>query len=300
MKTYPLVYLTILTTLVLVGCDKFTEKDASPPTITAQGFKIEIPQEGEVGHFNSLRLRIESPAGIESLQIKERSYDVDLATTPDRDHFQLFALDRRVLLNKDVTLDFKNYINNKLNQPGEYTFVINVTDKKQQPAQANISVRLTSPAAAPQPEPANEKETEQQQPVSKLESSMLKTGMFEIKRIGPGELDGDETFGLTWKTIDAIHVTIRVKKKESGASKLASFSAHDYERVNTQAGLEQMLAYAEGLEHIDFNTANNAAFGNVLGVINSDKYYLLKSNQSNTVLSDTGTTVTVKGEYKYH
>ena len=130
-------------------------------------------------------------------------------------------------------------------------------------------------------------------------SPNVKTGHFEIHRIGAREIEGDETFGLTWKTIDAIHVTIRVQKKELGASKLASFSANEYEGVKTQARLEQTLALAEGQEYVDFNTARNAASGEVLGVVNSDKLYLLKSSESSTTLSDTGTTVTLKGEYKY-
>jgi len=102
---------------------------------------------------------------------------------------------------------------------------------------------------------------------------------------------------LTREILDAIHVAIRVQKKASGASKLASFSTDGYESVKTQASLEHMLALAEGQQHIDFNTANNAASGEVLGVINSGKPYLLKSDRSNTDLSDTGTTVTQKGEY---
>lgn len=303
MKTFPLLSLIIIMTIVFGGCDKISEQAAVAPTVTAQGFTIDTTQEGEVNGFGSLRVRIEAPAGIEKLQITERSYDVDLATTPERNHFQLFGLDRRVLLNKDVTLDFREYINNKLKQPGEYTFVIRVTDKKSKdPVEANIVIRLMESAAEPGPESSTQPEIQEQQPLSKTtdESPHVKTGLFEIRRIGPHEIQGDETFGLTWKTIDAIHVTIRVRKKEPGASKLASLSINDYESVDTQASLEQMLAFADGQEYIDFDTANNSAFGEVLGVINSDKFYLLKSSQSDTSLSDRGTTVTLKGEYKYH
>lgn len=306
MKIIPLVGLTIITAVLFAGCDKFTGQVAVPPSITAQGFKIDTAQEGEVGRFGSLRVRIEAPAGIEKLQITERSYEVDLATTPERDHFDLFDLDRRVMLNKDVTLDFQNYINRKLTQPGDFTLAINVTDKNDRTAQTNIVIRLAAPTVESTPTPsthpeADHPEADKQQPTSQSETESLnvKTGRFEINRIGTHEIEGDETFGLAWKTIDPIHVTIRVRKKESGASKLARFSANDYDSVDTQASLEQMLALAEGLEHIDFNTANNAALGKVLGVINSDKVYLLKSTQSSTALSDMGTTVTLTGEYKY-
>lgn len=301
MKTLPLAGLTIITAVLFAGCDKFTEQVMDPPSITAQGFEIDTAQEGEVGTFGNLRVRIEAPAGIEKLQITERSYDVDLATTPERGHFNLFDLDRRVLLNKDVTLDFQSYINRKLNKPGDYTLAINVTDKSDKTAHANILVRLTASVveSAPTPSPNPEADTQQPTSQSETESLNVKTGRFEINRIGTHEIEGDETFGLAWKTIDPIHVTIRVRKKESGASKLASFSTNDYDSVDTQASLEQMLVFAKGKEHIDFNTANNAALGKVLGVINSDKVYLLKSTQSSTALSDLGTTVTLTGEYKH-
>ena len=155
MKTFSMFFLTIIAA-VIAGCDKLTEQDAEPPTITAQGFMINTAQEGEVGQFKSLKVRIESPAGIEKLQITERSYDVDLAITPDRDHFKLFDLDRRVTLARDVTLDFQNYINSKLIQPGEYSIAIDVADKKRQPAKTTIVVRLVEPVVAPASESSSQ------------------------------------------------------------------------------------------------------------------------------------------------
>ena len=312
MKIVPLVIVMIASAIALGACDKFTEKAASPPTITAQGFQIGTPQEGVMGHFGSLRVRIECPAGIQKLRIKERSYDIDLASTPERAHFQLFSLDRRVLLNKDVTLDFQNYINQKLQQPGEYTFSMEVTDKQDQTEKATVVVRVLERAIASAPEPAesvplvpapsestssNQSRTATQP--SQSGSAPVKTGQFEIQRIGPHEIEGNETFGLAWKTIDPIHVTIRVRKQHSGASKLTSLTVDDYENVVTQDNLKQVLAFVEDQEHVDFNTANNAASGTVLGVVNLGKSYLIKSNQSTTTLSDTGTTVTLTGEYKY-
>ena len=127
----------------------------------------------------------------------------------------------------------------------------------------------------------------------------MKTGRFEITRIGPREIEGDETFGLAWKTVDEIQVTIQVRKHESGASKLSQFSSAEYDNVITEDNLGNLLAYAEDQDAIAFDTANNAAAGKVLGVVNSGKSYLLKSHQSTTVLSEVGTTVTISGEYKY-
>ncbi len=110
---------------------------------------------------------------------------------------------------------------------------------------------------------------------------------------------GNSTFGLAWKTVDEIQVTIRVRKHESGASKLSQFSSAEYDNVITEDNLGNLLAYAEDQEDIVLDTANNAAAGKVLGVVNSGKPYLLKSHQSTTVLSEVGTTVTISGEYKY-
>jgi hypothetical protein len=300
MKKVLLAIFVTVSTMIVGACDKLTQTDTSPPVITAQGFEIETTQLGKVSEYGSLRVRVESPAGIDHLQIKERSYDIDLATTPEREHFQLFGLDRRVRLSKDITLDFQKYINQKLQQPGEYTFTIEVTDKQQQTQTARLAVRLTSSAAEPVTEPEESAPAEQSLLGSEPASSMsIKTGQFEIQRIGPREIGGEKTFGLAWKTVDALHVTIRVRKKESGASKLASLTAYDYAKVETQDGLKQLLLSAQDQDYVDFNTANSAAAGIVLGVINLGKPYLLKSTQSATSLSDTGTTVTLNGDYKY-
>jgi hypothetical protein len=297
MKHLSVTVLIIVLTFTLTACEKLTGQTPSPPTITAQGFYIDSIQEGTVGQFGSLRLRVECPAGIQKLQITERSYDVDLASTPDRSHFQFFDLDRRVLLNRDVTLDFQNYINQKLQQDGEYTISIVVTDKEEQSTQAKVLIRLQAPAVESEAVPSDgaPPETSPAQPGS----APLKTGQFEIKRIGPREIEGGKTFGLAWKTIDEIQVTIRVRKQDVGASKLARLSLSDYDNAITQDHLEELLTYADDQEHIDFDTANNAAAGKVLGVVNLGKSYLLKSHHSTTVLSEVGTTVTLSGEFKY-
>ena len=283
----------------LVSCDKFTTDSSAPaPTITAQGFSIESLQEGSVGQFGSLRLRIESPGRIDKLQIKERSYHIDLATTPERAHFKLFGIERKPLYSRDVTLDLQSYVNEKLEQPGEYTIMVEVTDKLGQITNTNILIKL----GQPEPERAVEPEPEQTktEPArSSIDSAPVQTGHFEILRIGPREIEGNKVFGLTWKTVDEILVTIRVRKREGGASKLAGLSTKDYDNVISNRHLNQLLESVEDKDHLDFDTANNAGVNIVLGVVNLGKPYLIKTSETSTELSELGTTVTLRGEYKF-
>ncbi|WP_455202545.1 hypothetical protein [Kaarinaea lacus] len=297
--------LVFITSCLLPGCDQLsTDSSAPAPTITAQGFDIALAQEGRVGQFGSLRLRIESPGRVGGLQIKERSYHVDLASTPERNHFKLFGIERKPLHSQDVTLDFQNYVNQKLQAAGDYTILVEVTDKREQVTRANILIRLSEPAPAaepPQPE-TSQSDIETGPSTSaqeKSESAPVKVGQFEIQRIGPREIEGEKVFGLTWKTVDAMYVTIRVRKDEEGATKLASLSISDYEKVVTVNNLSQLLDSTHDQTYVEFSTANNTGADKVLGVINQGKPYIVKTSQSTTVLSSLGTTVTLSGEYKY-
>ncbi|MEJ2180266.1 MAG: hypothetical protein P8Y28_07470 [Gammaproteobacteria bacterium] len=283
----------------LVSCDKFTTDSSAPaPTITAQGFSIESVQEGSVGQFGSLRLRIESPGRIDKLQIKERSYHVDLATTPERAHFKLFGIERKPLYSRDVTLDLQSYINQKLEHSGEYTIVVEVTDKLGQITNTNIFIKLDQPESAVEVEPKPE-QTKPEPAQSSIDSAPVQTGHFEILRIGPREIEGNKVFGLTWKTVDEILVTIRVRKREGGASKLAGLSTKDYDNVITDRHLNQLLESVEDKDNVDFDTANNTGVNIVLGVVNLGKPYLIKTSETSTELSELGTTVTLRGEYKF-
>ena len=58
-------------------------EDNAPPRITAQGFAIDTTQSGMVSKFGHLCIRIECAGRIAQLRISERSYEVDLATTPE-------------------------------------------------------------------------------------------------------------------------------------------------------------------------------------------------------------------------
>ena len=263
--------------VLLTACDQY-KSGKSPPQITSQGFIIQDIQKGTVGKFSGLRLRIESPARIKNLIIKERSYEVDLATTPERSHFKLFGLQKKPLFHTDVTLDFQNYINQKLNIEGAYEFSIEVVDKNEQSEKARIDIILEKTPAIFTP---------------------VETGSFKLQREGKNELNESENFGVTWKTIDAVKVTIQIEKAAGGASKLVRFSEVDYENMFSKEELEKRIVAANDMAIIVFDTANNAAAYEVVGLANQDEFYLLKINLSDTFLSHVGTTVTLNGEYKF-
>lgn len=268
---------TIVMATLLLSCSDL-DSDKAAPQITAQGFMIDEVQEGTVSEFGTLKLRIESAGRVKRLYIKERSYEVDLATTPERSHFMLFGIEKRTLLRTDVTLDFQNYINQKFKQPGHYEISVEVVDKKDQSAKAALNIHVLKPKGVTTP----------------IESSQ-----FQLQRSGKSTVDGAERFGITWKTIDNINVTVRVTRAEGGASKLAMFSSNDYEQLTSKEVLSEKMNAAENVSKIEFDTANNAATAQVLGVTNLGKNYMLKTQKSNTALSYVGTTVTLNGEYKF-
>lgn len=277
MKPYKTQLFLLVLSIFLQACSD-ADKDKAAPQITAQGFTIEEVQEGMLGRMSMLRLRIESAGRIKHLRIKERSYEVDLATTPERSHFSLFGIEKRALLRTDVTLNFQNYVNQKLTQVGEFQFNIEVMDKKGQSANAILKVRLTKPEGVSLP---------------------IETGQFQLQRNGKSTVDGSELFGITWKTIDKIKVMVRVKKAEGGASKLTRFSLLDYEQLGSKEELRENITAAEDIDKIEFDTTNNAAVDQVLGVSNLGKYYMLRTRQSDTTLTYVGTIVTLNGEYKF-
>ena len=270
----------LVTAVLMLSCCNYT-KDKAPPRITAQGFTIDTPQPGALSNFGHLRVRIECAGRIAQLRIKERSYEVDLATTPERGYFTLFGLHKKAKLRTDVTLDFQNYINQKLKEAGDYQFVILVKDEKDQTADAILKIHLT-------------RESRESAAVSPIE-----TGQFQLRREGEGAVASSSPFGITWKTIDKVRVTIRVKKSEGGASKLASFSLADYQHLSNKQQLGKWLKAATDRDHIEFDTSSNAAENQVMGINALGRYFLLRILTSNTSLSNTGTTVTLNGEYKY-
>lgn len=284
MKLYKTHLILVLSTILLLSCSDFGA-NKPPPLITAQGFEIEATQEGVVSEFTNLRLRIESDERIQQLNITERSFEVDLATTPEREHFPLFGIENAALQHTDITLDFQNYINQKLTTEGEYQFLISVEDKKGQTANTVLKVRLKSPSISVPP--------------VEVSKAPIETDQFMMQREGRGNIDNGEPFGITWKTIDEVNVTIRVRKAEGGASKLASFTSADYDRLDVKEDLSDWINVARDLKQIEFDSSNNAARDQVLGISNLGNYYLLRVLKSNSSLSDSGTKVTLNGEYKF-
>lgn len=267
----------ILLSLFVTSCgDK--KKEVKAPQITAQGFVIEETQQGVIGKFAPLRLRIESEGRIQQLRIQERSYDIDLATTPERDHFSLFGLNKKAHLRQDITLDFQNYINQKLTSTGDYQFDIEVADKYGASTKVQLKIRINSDPAITPP---------------------VETGEFKLLREGKGDVKEGVPFGVTWKTVDANRVTIQISKVNDGASKLVPFAFEDYRKLSDKPQLARWINDAKGVEVVEFPTAVDDAYHKVFGIENLGKYYLLCVCKSKTDLSDIGTTVYLKGEYKY-
>jgi hypothetical protein len=291
MKLHKAYLILVLSTILLQSCSDFGA-DKPPPLITAQGFEIEATQEGVVSEFTNLRLRIESEGHIQQLHVKERSFEVDLATTPEREHFPLFGIENSALQHTDITLDFQNYINQKLTVEGEYQFSISVEDKKGQTANTVLKVRLKSPGNLMPPVEVSKA------PVD-IPKTPIETDEFMMQREGRGNIYSSKPFGITWKTIDEINVTIRVSKAEGGASKLASFTSADYDRLDVREELSEWINVATDLKQIEFDSSKNAAHDQVLGISNLGNYYLLRILKSNSSLSDSGTKVTLNGEYKF-
>lgn len=253
------------------------------PLITAQGFNIAETQEGVLGQFGKIRVRFEVPDRIAELSVKERSYEVDLAKTPETDHFSFFDLETQVRSLTDVTLNFSNYINEKLNAEGLYTLELRVADRKGKTVSANLLVRVISPTP--------EERQRWNEPVDSVS--------YRFDRHGISPVSGADEFGIAWKTIKNNDVIIEIVKKEGGASKLIKMTLKDYDDVRTKGQLITKAADGDDTPTLHLETAGNKAAGAVFGVINNETSYLFKVTQSDTSLSKQGTTVTLMGEYKH-
>lgn len=254
------------------------QADASlPPAIVAQGFDISQAREGILGNFSKLRIRVEAPEGIRELRIKERSYEVDLATTLELSNLQLFGLENRAKRHRDLTLNFQNYLNSKIENEGKYTIEITVVDSKERTVTAllNVVSRRTVPEDA------------------------VRIETFRLMRIGAGPVKGSPGFGVTWKTIESSRVVLRIGRMKGGATMLGKVTESDYEGVKTKEMLEDRVQNTEAAESIELATADNAASGQVLAVVYQDRKYLLRVRESKIEHSDFGTIVTLLGDYKY-
>ncbi len=255
------------------------------PEITAQGFDIGTPQTGWLGNFGRLRVRFEAPERIAALVIKERSYEVDLASTLESFNLDYFAIQARVRNHKDITLDFENYINAKIESAGQYYFSLTLTDKQGQSTNATLSVLV------------NKEKTSLEMMKERLEQ--VDRGVFSFRRVGSGPVLGANDFGITWKTIENANVTIRIAKSQPGATKLLRMPEPGFDLVKSKTQLASQASKSDPTDNIELPTTDNRAAGETFAIVIDDKTYLLKINESRTLLSRLGTTVILNGEFKH-
>ena len=276
---FPQVFLLVLLLWATpVGAD-----GAKNPRITAQGFDISVTQEGMLHDFGQIRVRFEVPLGIEELYVKERSYEVDLAKTPDTTHFAFFDLKNQVRRLADVTLNFENYINRKIDSDGEYVFELRVTDRAGNSVSSQLALRVKSPITTSQ----------------KAESKIVGVHQFLFQRVGKSQPTGADRFCITWKTVDSDDVTIEISAVEKSSCQLLKILQAKYVTVETQAQLDQAISIGEEVPFLLLSAANGNAAGSVFGVTNHDKSYLLKVTGSEATVSKIGTKVILSGEYKH-
>jgi hypothetical protein len=256
---------------------------AENPRITAQGFDISVIQEGMLHDFGQLRVRFEVPRGIEELYVKERSYEVDLAKTPEATHFALFDLKTQVRRLADVTLNFENYINRKIDSDGDYVVELRVTDRGGNSVFSRLDLRVKSPITTSE----------------KPESKIVGVDQFVFQRVGRSEPTGTDRFCITWKTVDSDDVTIEISGDDKSSCQLVEIIPSNYATVETQGHLDQAVSLGEEVPLLHLSAANGKAAGSVFGVINKDKRYLLKVTGSEATVSTIGTTVILTGEYKH-
>ena len=255
------------------------------PEITAQGFDIGEAQTGWLGKFGRLRVRFEAPERIAELRIRERSYEVDLASTLESANLALFGAQSRVRNHKDITLDFENYINRKLDKEGNYQFEITLTDKQGKTATAVLMVIV------------NREKSSREMMEERLDR--IDRGVFSFQRIGTGPVTGASDFGITWKTVEPGYVTIRITNSQGGASKVLRLHEPNFEALDSKSQLALETADAGLAEAIEIPTTRNAAAGETFAVVIQERPYLLRITESRTMLSELGTTVILNGEFKH-
>jgi len=280
-------YLLPIVLAGLFGASDVLAAESGPPEIIAQGFDLALPRQGPLGKFGRLRVRIQAPARISTLLVRERSYEVDLATTLDQGNYHLFGIKKRVRRYKDVTLDFHNYINEKIKAAGSYEFLIRVKDDKGGAATVHLAIIVTAE------DTLKKRQTD-------VDIPPMKTGRFRLERAGPGPVKGGATFGLTWKTVDVAQVVIRINVTEKGSSITDGLTISQYGKIFGTPDLDfrQNIERDGASDYIEVPTARNAAAGRVLAIDTPRRYCVMRFDQSETSLSRIGTTIVVQGEYK--
>jgi hypothetical protein len=254
--------------------------------ITTQGFSSEQPQKGLLGEYPRLRVRIEAPGRINQLVIRERSYEVDLAATRDKNNLHLFGLVQNPRSYPDVTLNLQNYINEKIGNEGEYEFTIKVTDKDNNHAEKIIAVHVHEIMPVAGTGIGND-------------ARLLQSGLFALERVGAQPVKGVPQLGIYWKNRDNENVKIRITKSENSNTQLGMLDKSDFDSLQTMEQLVQRVAGIEDGEAVILTTARDKAAGEVFWVGDGDNHYILKVMESEAYSSAEGTVVSLKGYYKY-
>jgi len=256
-----------------------------PPRLTAQGFAITSVQRGEPGEFPPVRLRAEAPARIASLVVRQGEFEADLATTPDRSLFPLFGLDSRPLQSYDITLDFSPYINQRLTADGEYLFLVTLTDREDRRSTATLEIAVGEPEIPPEPA------------AGEAFGRELEASDAVLRRIGAGPVQAAGISGLTWVTVEAIDVTIRVRPARSGLT-LRELPAGIWPELTDTVALAGAVAATDPVEFVDLPTANRGAAGRVLVLSDAAGHTVFRITGSATAVSEKGTTVELVGRVR--
>ena len=239
----------LLCALVIGICGGAPAATPGDPSITAQGFAMETARSASAGQFEPVRVRVEAPERIAKLLISQGTFEVDLATTPDRSSFALFGLDQRPLNAFDITLDFSPYLNERFVEPGSYRINIIVIDRDGGRSQANLSVTVVGEAVDEVAQPAN----------LKMSPALGETAAM-LRRQGAGEVDSEGIRGLAWVTIEPIEVTIRLRSTEANVT-LYEAGASGWSAAANQDQLARIIADARPVDFVDIPTARDQAAG---------------------------------------
>ena len=274
----------LLSVLVIGICGSALATSPGNPSITAQGFAMETTRSALPGQFEPVRVRIEAPERIAKLLISQGTFDIDLATTPDRSSFALFGLDQRPLNAFDITLDFSPYLNQRFVEPGNYRIDIIVIDRDGGHSQAHLSVTVIG---------AEAEEAGDGAPSAHLEiSPALRETEAVLRRRGRGAVDSEAIQGLDWVTIEPIDVTIRLRASAANATLFAP-GASSWSTAANQDQLASILEDAVSVEFIDIPTARDQAADTVIALSGDGNDVLIRVTGSATAVSSDGTTVTL-------
>lgn len=278
--------LPALLVVLLAAC---VERGPGPsaPVITAQGFDIAEPRDALPSGLGDVRIRFEVPGKIESIGITQGTFHTDLATTLDKDEFRLFGLEQRPYSMSDVTVNLRNYVNERLTVEGLYPFDISVTDRRGQTTRARVLIDIRTVAIS------------MASPLTDIMDEPVRTGVFVLQRVGTGTVSGAAPFGFTWKTVDPVYVTIRLEVQPGSETRIARLDDVDFDGILNVAELADIVDHCDADDTIELDTANAAAAGQVIAVRNEDERFLLQASASQTYLTDAGTTVVVTGRYKH-